>query len=827
MAKITSMKKYLLTSGILLLAGFVFAQQPKRNQKEKEKSSQSQMNKAMEDAMKDMSEEEKTEMREMMRSVMPEMTEKKSTVADYPEFTSNKQLVPKKDVGRISSIPKKEITQVDMSLYARNLYNKIMVKGDAAEIAIIKKIIAQMPKANALGSAAILCMMQGHPQAAMALSMKAVQGDPANANWQNNMASLLTQYGYPETAIPILRKLQTEFTGNSTVLNNLAYAWLGLGETDSAKVFAGYAIRANSNHPDAKLCGGLMEELNGDPIKATEKYVEAMEDAVNPFTEQMIKNNNGQEKLENLDYEKIKRSITIYEFFPKDWIKIPKLSDNVSGFETDRGIQNGFGKMIVNLQDKIDELKNASEVEFDALSDKGEDEFTKEMMKESMKGLNTMSMTAVNIMNVLQKHLVKMQAENIQKQLAFTEEIDKKRAEMTRFEKNDKCPDYDRKNNEFMAYANPLIRQFHANQIEEFRTWINAFCTWIWYIAGNPKNTVMTMCLAWAASITEFYANAVHDQETFAKSCVKSSGDGVANIATPDIPNFACPVVVSIPVGAEWRQLSKSSKNFNNNSTGIKQNANNPVPNTSIAYGIGNMIAQPGKAPFIKTANGNFSPSMINSTDDELTPLSKIPLDELSPLSKLPKDEDLNPLPKIPLDDLAPLTDLKKSKLARELLKSMMSADCNKKKTPKKPRKFIVGVGELEYETPIIEFIVGVGELEYETPIIEFIVGVGKIIIHPPTSKESGSFGETIPLKSGDLNEVFTAEDGSTFVFGVGEIKLDEPKNKSVSDVITKDKKFIELKSNIDHYNNNGLQPSISSGLQAPGTFTPNKTLFQ
>ncbi|MBK9569145.1 MAG: hypothetical protein IPO53_03980 [Chitinophagaceae bacterium] len=63
-------------------------------------------------------------------------------------------------------------------------------------MAIVKKVIAQSTKASDLGGAAILSMMQGHPQAALALSMKAVQADPASANWQNNMASLLTQYGY-------------------------------------------------------------------------------------------------------------------------------------------------------------------------------------------------------------------------------------------------------------------------------------------------------------------------------------------------------------------------------------------------------------------------------------------------------------------------------------------------------------------------------------------------------------------------------------------------------------------------------------------------------
>ena len=105
-----------------------------------------------------------------------------------------------------------------------------MAKGDAAEIAIIKSVMAKGKDASHFGNAAILCMLEGHAQAALGLSMKAVLSEPTDANWQNNMASLLTQYGYAEHAIPVLQKLRYEMDDNSTVLNNLGQAWFTLGE---------------------------------------------------------------------------------------------------------------------------------------------------------------------------------------------------------------------------------------------------------------------------------------------------------------------------------------------------------------------------------------------------------------------------------------------------------------------------------------------------------------------------------------------------------------------------------------------------------------------
>jgi hypothetical protein len=614
------MKKYLLTLAILFAATIVFAQPGKKPVQKQ--PAQSEMNKAMEDAMKGMSPEEKAEMQKMMKDVMPALMEQNSKTADYPEFTSNKQLVPKKDIVRINAIPKKKLLQADIGPYAANLYNKIITKGDAAEIAIVKKVIAQSPKANDLGSAAILCMMQGHPQAAMALSMKAVQSAPSGVNLQNNMASLLTQYGYPEQAVPVLQKLRNDFPDNSTIMNNLAHAWLGLGAIDSAKSVISLAGRLNPYHPETKQTEGVIEETTGDPVKAAEDYEASMENSINPFTEQLIKNNKGQSKSYIPDFEKIKKSITIYEYFQKDWIKIPALTDNVSAFESNMKIKNGYSKMFDELKDKIEALTEASNAEVDALMEKGETEFAKTMMKESMKGLSMMSMPAVYVQYVLQAYLQKWAEAYVKEGSAMMEEINAQKLVMTKIENNDKCPDHDRKNNEFLTYANPKIRAFYAKKIEECRAWLNAFCTWVWYIAGNPKNSIMTQCIAWTGFIAEINEAAIDNQFAIAKSCVNQNSFAASYITPPEIPNFTCPTIVSIPMGPEWQQLSKATNNFDENKYAIKKATENPVPNHTIAYGADHTsIAEPGPDPFFKSANGSMTPGIAeegNSPGEQL-----------------------------------------------------------------------------------------------------------------------------------------------------------------------------------------------------------------
>jgi tetratricopeptide (TPR) repeat protein len=799
------MKKYYFTLIILFAACLAFAQ-PAGKQKQKSPA-QSEMDKAMEDAMKDMSEEEKAEMKKMMKGVMPEMTAMSTNAARYPDFNSNKELVPKKDIARINTITKKALTQADIAGYAGGLYNKLLTKGDAAEMALVKKIIAQAPKANDIGGAAILCMMQGHPQAAMALSMKSAQLEPANSNWQNNMASLLTQYGYPEQAIPLLDKLKREFPHNSTVLNNLGQAWFSLGELDSAKKFTGLAIRANPFHPEAKVCGGLIEELKGDPIKAAKEYTEAMENAPNPVIEKILKNATGGKGLENIDFEKFKKSIAIHEYFPKDWIKIPVLSDNVSGFENDMKIKNGYAKMFAGLEDRLDTMKEASETEINKLLEKSENEFATEMMKESIKGLNVMSRTAVTVQMVLQTFVAKWLQDDLKEHMELESMISAKRTEMTKAGKDDKCPDYDRKNTEFLKYINPLIREYHAKKIETFRTWLNAYCTWVWYIAGNPKNTVMSMCIGWTIALTDLYKSAVHDQKAIEKSCVKQNNEAETFVAAPIIPDFSCPATIKLPLGKDWLEISNATANFDAASLGIKQTGT-PVPNTSIAYGGGTgSIAQAGSSPFSKMAAGSMSTSntSVEAAQDR------------GLLKALKKTNQRNGIKPAPTDAqiVEAINNRLSGLLAKSVMKKYLATECNKKPKPPKPAK---------------------------PP--KFEVGLGKLIMYP-TDAEVVYVEDYMAVLLADGSAIYYYDDGREvkyppMIFGLGELTMEEIDrgNDHKPDIIVepagakddlnlKDKIINAIDKMVKSIEDFGLQSSLNSGVQTPGTFTPLKDLFK
>jgi hypothetical protein len=469
--------------------------------------------------------------------------------------------------------------------------------------------------------------------------------------------------------------------------------------------------------------------------------------------------------------------------------------------------------MFTELKDKIKTATEAANQEADILMNKGEDEFIKEMAKANIQGINKMSLTAVTVQKILQIFMAQWMQDNTKDYMALRDKIDAKRKEKSKTGNNDKCPDFDRKNNEFLAYVNPLIRKYHEEKIEVFRNWLNAFCTWVWYITGNPKNTVMAMCTGWTEAIVDLYESAVHDQEADPRSCVKQTSDGSSFVSTPEIPNFSCPTLVKVPIGSEWQELNNAVKNFDVNSLGIKVSSANPVPNHTATFGGGaKSIAQPGKAPFVQTANGSVAPGMINSNDDELTPLTKITLDDLAPLSE------------IPLDDLTPLPDLRRNKFLKDLLKKMMTADCNsikntKDKLKEQLERMMKKVKELEaYENLIGQIRKLEMEIEQKEADAQKKQQLKNQIQRMQQETDKMDTYDQVQASSKEIEKIIKEMDA-----------MDDKKNmKDGFDKIMRAVDQMEATPSIaKDIQQNGLQASISSGVQVPGTFTPQKGLFQ
>lgn len=719
--------KVLFVFFALFLSLMAISQPKKQNKPQQPSQKEMQaMMKEMQEAMKDLSPEEKEAMEQAMKGVMT--TSAKTPAPIMASFNDNKSLVPKRDAQRIARIPQQPLKQSDVAANATQLLAKLQLKMQPAQKAILSNVLAKEKTADGMMAAATTALLQGHSQAAMALALKAVQTAPKNAAIQSNLAAILSQCGYPEKSIPYLRKLATDFPANGTVLHNLGFAWLQLGEIDTAqKFFAGAAIR-NPNNPETKICQGVIHELQGDPQKAAEAYKEAFELSPNGIIIDLMKNAGAENEWQKVDFEKLKSRITIHEYFPKTWIKVPMLVDDVSYYNHNAAIQRGYDEMFEKLGATLDSMTEGSTQDFTQLADQGLKTFVGTMMAETQKGINVMSKAAAYIDMIMQAYIADWHRRYMQEHLELRMKIDEVRQQMTESKPGERCEAMDRKSNAFMAYINPIIRKFHAQKIEEFRVWLNAQCTWAPYVVGNPKNTVLNRCLNWTAVLTRMYASAISDQVAQTPVCSYQAGDGKTPVPTPEIPSIHCKAPVKMPLGMKDIQLTAESINLNANQWDIKQASGAPMPNVTLSFGVSKgVIGEPGKygRPFVKSGGGGLSFSGHTADADDLTPLPKIQ-QELTPLSKIldqltPLDPTL--LPEQKREKIQDMQSKADAKLTRKVLEQLTSKDCNAK-----PKNTLVlgegyiiewdGEGWVEpRETTdhhIPRFVLGVGWIDFE-----------------------------------------------------------------------------------------------------------------
>jgi Tfp pilus assembly protein PilF len=846
-ANLYKMKKSLLVILLLLSAGLVIAQPTKKPVKQP--TSQPDMNKLLEDAMKaeGMSKEEQEEMKKVMKDVMPALNEVNSKTADYPEFTNNKLLVPKKDATRITAMSKKGLAKAEVAGYANGLYAKMMAKGDPAEMTIVKKVVAMTPKAADINGAAVLAMLQGHPQAAMALSIKAVATDPTNLSYQNNMGALLTSYGYPEQAMPVLKKLKNDLPGNSTILNNIGHAWLSAGQLDSAGRYFNASVRSNPQHHESQTGKGLVEESKGDHEKASKTYEEAMHTSPNPFIDKMLKNKKGQKGTEELDFEKIKRNLTIYEYFPKDWMpKLPVLRNDVRYYNEDYGMIKGYQEMIRELGDKINDMTTTLGRELDELTNKGEETFIKEMSEANMKGLSFMSKPATVVLGVLTAYTKKWHldyVDTLKKIAEWKFDLEKKRKaqidaiyKQIADSKGTTCEQFkgqlDKIENDFMKQVNTRFRELLVIKAEEYRQWLNAWCTWSWYVTGNIKNVILMQDIGFTQYLAEMYTQIVTSMEVKPEHCSPPVFDVKEKIDPPQIPNFACPAVVSIPVGAEWEGLVVAAKDFDKNKYQIKK-TDKPVPNVSVAYGTSDMVAQPGMAPSIKTAEGTIIPVTISYEEDgnELVPLTPLGKNDHESAeaggrehiaNEVEVDDDLVGLPAYlgQERDAKQEREKAKSKHLKDLLSKLMQADCSGVRNTKDILKDEIAkkIKEMKEEAEMKRIDEQIRAFKENRPkeLVDDALWAYRNFV-----KDNNPANFNKNLK--EMTDIFD-KIAKYYPDRMQDVEDGMRVMNQLHDKIMRQKMGPQVYQEIS---DSGIQPSISSGVQAPGTFTTNKTLFQ
>jgi len=290
----------------------------------------------------------------------------------------------------------------------------------------------------------------------------------------------------------------------------------------------------------------------------------------------------------------------------------------------------------------------------------------------------------------------------------------------------------------------------------------------------------------------------------FARSCVQQNGDGITQVNPPEIPNFSCPTLVRMPMGSDWQDLSNAASNFDNNKHGIKKIPEVPVPNHTVAYGADHTsIGEPGVDPFIKSANGSMTPGIAEpelSTGAKLIEIMK----KYKQAKILAWRVGMNPdeAGEFVVDEMRKVLDEAREreaqdKMAEERMRAYFKAKLDRQKAEQKAQD----ERSLEAFKNYIKSKIAHSKMEgYKTDVELYMEEKTKALQKSKLAHELLK-----KMMSADCKNLKTAKQIQKELFEQG---------------------MIDAGDNMEDVRERGLSPSLSSGLQAPGTFTPVKGLF-
>ena len=353
------MKKYLLVSILMLTMASTFAQTKPRQKSAEQPPTQKEMEgmmKEMKDAMDEMSPEDKKEM-EKMGIKMPDIKNIQKNVSGISDaqlkkaYEDENRIVPQKDAARINTALAVKLSNAEIGAYINKTHLAVLGKSSSATREKGAEIVQQTIKLkSSAANTAVGLWLDGKPTLALYLMGEACKADPANTNNLNNYASFLTMCGAEQIALPILNNLNKRYPKNSTILNNITQAWLGLGDLVRAEKYADSTIRIYAYHPQANMAKCLIEESKGNIPAAIEAAKKSISKSFS---------NEKENKLKKLGYDLKSDDFNWDRPMPQDALGLGKFTwpEYPLDVEQNKMLEKEWNDFKNDCQQKINELK--------------------------------------------------------------------------------------------------------------------------------------------------------------------------------------------------------------------------------------------------------------------------------------------------------------------------------------------------------------------------------------------------------------------------------------------------------------------------------------
>lgn len=305
------MLRLLLFTYLIFFSVTIFAQ-TKSKQKESipSKKELNDMMREMQNTLTDMNPEDK-KMMDSMGIKLPDMKGIQKSMSGISNAQMKKaienenRIVPIKDIVRINAALQVTVSNAEMGIYITKTHISVLSKLPSNDKTLAAEIFQQIIKIkSSLANSAVGLWMEGKPTLALYLMGEACKADPANTVNLNNYASFLTMCGAEQKALPILNNLNKRYPKNSSILNNISQAWLGLGEITKAEKYADSTIHIYANHPQANMAKCLIEESKGNIPAAIEAGKKSISRAYSNEKESKLKKLGYNLKSDDLNWDR-------------------------------------------------------------------------------------------------------------------------------------------------------------------------------------------------------------------------------------------------------------------------------------------------------------------------------------------------------------------------------------------------------------------------------------------------------------------------------------------------------------------------------------------
>ena len=349
------MKKVYLLILIAVFAHSAFAQK-KPKEKPPTQKEMADMMKEMQKAMDGVSPEDKKAM-DSLGIKMPDIKSIQKSMSGVTDAQLKKsyevesRVVPLKDVARINSALSITLFTAMMSDYIAKTQQAVLEILSPKAKATGAQIYQQIKSVNkSAANTAVGLWMDGKPTLALYIMGEVCKADPDNVLNLNNYAAFLTMCGAEQVALPILNNLNKRYPKNSSILNNLTQAWLGLGDIERANKYADSAIRIYAYHPQANMAKCIIEESKGNIPAAIAAAKKSISKAYSSEKEN---------KLRKLGYDLKSDDINWDRPMPQDALGLGKFTwpEYPLDVEQNKLLEKEWKDFRNECQQKINELK--------------------------------------------------------------------------------------------------------------------------------------------------------------------------------------------------------------------------------------------------------------------------------------------------------------------------------------------------------------------------------------------------------------------------------------------------------------------------------------